>query len=134
MPNIIINILRQDGSKQDSATRTFRFQTPRTVGEMDPEVWQIQDCIGLIHKKSEEIQINSSVYAMGDSTDDVLTTFVFHEEGDDLKYDKVKEKFDQYFTVRRNVIYERAKFNKAGGTGASGAAAAAPLFRPSLKF
>ena len=51
-------------------------------------------------------------YAMGDSAYDVLTTFVFDEEGDDLKYDKVKEKFDQYFTVRRNVIYERAKFNQ----------------------
>ena len=33
-------------------------------------------------------------------------------EGDRLKYDKVKEKFDQYFLVRRNVIYERAKFNQ----------------------
>lgn len=43
---------------------------------------------------------------------DVLTTLVFDEEGDDLKYDKVKEKFDQYFTIKRNVIYERAKFNQ----------------------
>lgn len=85
---------------------------PRTVGEMDPEVWQIQDCIGLAQEVREEIQVNSLLYAMGDSAYDVLTTFVFDEEGDDLKYDKVKEKFDQYFTVRRNVIYERAKFNQ----------------------
>ena len=59
-----------------------------------------------LHKKSEEIQVNSLLYAMGDSADDVLTMFVFDEEGDDLKYDKVKGKFDQYFTVRRNVIYK----------------------------
>lgn len=85
---------------------------PRTVREMDPEVWQIQDCIGLAQEVREEIQVNSLLYAMGDSAYDVLTTFVFDEEGDDLKYDKVKEKFDQYFTVRRNVIYERAKFNQ----------------------
>ena len=28
------------------------------------------------------------------------------------KYAKVKEKFDNHFIVRRNVIFERAKFNK----------------------
>ena len=54
-----------------------------------------------LHKKSEEIQVNSLIYAMGPSADDVLTTF-----------DVVKLKFDQYFNVRRNVIYERAKFNQ----------------------
>ena len=65
-----------------------------------------------LHKKSEEIQVNTLLYAMGDAADDVMTTFVFGDEGDRLKYDKVKEKFDQYFLVRRNVIYERAKFNQ----------------------
>ena len=59
-----------------------------------------------LHKKSEEIQINSFLYTMGDAADDVLTTFIFEDVGDNLKYDKVKEKFDQYFTVWRNVIYE----------------------------
>ena len=34
---------------------------------------------------------------MGDAAADVMTTFVFGDEGDRLKYDKVKEKFDQYF-------------------------------------
>ena len=65
-----------------------------------------------LHRKSEEIQVNTLLYAMGDAADDVMTTFVFGDEGDRLKYDKVKEKFDQYFLVRRNVIYERAKFNQ----------------------
>ena len=65
-----------------------------------------------LHKKSEEIQVNTLLYAMGDAADDVMTTFMFGDEGDRLKYDKVKEKFDQYFLVRRNVIYERAKFNQ----------------------
>ena len=65
-----------------------------------------------LHKKSEEVQVNTLLYAMGDAADDVMTTFMFGDEGDRLKYDKVKEKFDQYFLVRRNVIYERAKFNQ----------------------
>ena len=65
-----------------------------------------------LNKKSEEVQVNTLLYAMGDATDDVMTTFMFGDEGDRLKYDKVKEKFDQCFLVRRNVIYERAKFNQ----------------------
>ena len=32
-----------------------------------------------LHKKSEEIQVNSLIYAMGPSADDVLTTFEFDE-------------------------------------------------------
>ena len=64
-----------------------------------------------LHKESEEIQVNSLIYAMGPSADDVLTTFEF-DEGEEAKFDIVKLKFDQYFNVRRNVIYERAKFNQ----------------------
>ena len=48
---------------------------------------------------------------MGPSADDVLTTFEF-DEGEEIKFDVVKAKFNQYFNVRRNVIYERAKFNQ----------------------
>ena len=36
------------------------------------------------------------------------STFV---EGNETNYAKVKEKFDQHFIVKRNVIFERAKFN-----------------------
>ena len=32
-------------------------------------------------------------------------------EGNETNYVKVKEKFDQHFIVKRNVIFERAKFN-----------------------
>ena len=33
-------------------------------------------------------------------------------EADRKKYDSVVEKFDSFFNVRRNVIYERARFNR----------------------
>lgn len=32
------------------------------------------------------------------------------------KYNKVLEKFDKFFKVRHNVIFERAHFNKTGET------------------
>ena len=47
---------------------------------------------------------------MGDEADDIFKSFTF-AEGDEKKYSKVKEKFDQHFVIKRNVIFERAKFN-----------------------
>lgn len=45
---------------------------------------------------------------MGDEADDILSSFGLSE--DDQK-DMVKVKLDTHFIKRRNVIYERAKFN-----------------------
>ena len=64
-----------------------------------------------LDKKSEEKQVNALVYAMGDEADDILRSFHL-SEADAKKYKTVKEKFDEYFISRRNVIYERAKFNQ----------------------
>ena len=65
-----------------------------------------------LYMKDEEIQVNSLLYTMGDEADDVLASFIFDTPDDKGKYDKVKEKFDHHFVVRRNTIYERAKFNQ----------------------
>ena len=47
---------------------------------------------------------------MGDEADDILLSFNLSEE--DLKrYEVVKSKFENHFITKRNVIYERAKFN-----------------------
>ena len=37
-----------------------------------------------------------------------MKMFVFKNEEDRLKKDKIKEKFDQYFLLWRSIIYERA--------------------------
>ena len=50
------------------------------------------------------------IYCMGDEADDTVKSFTF-AEGDEKKYAKVKEKFDQHFIIKRNVIFEHAKFN-----------------------
>ena len=65
--------------------------------------------------KSEENQVNTLVYSMGDKADDVLQSFNLSEE-DSKKYKTVKDKFDAHFVKRRNTIYERAKFNPLGPT------------------
>ena len=57
--------------------------------------------------KSDE---NHLVYAMGEEVDDILRSFHLSTE-DSKKYDSVKQGFENYFIKKRNVIYERTKFN-----------------------
>ena len=47
---------------------------------------------------------------MGDEADDIFKSFTF-AKGEEKKYEKVKDKLDQHFIIKRNVIFERAKFN-----------------------
>ena len=68
-------------------------------------------CASGLDKKSQEIQVNTLVYSMGDEADDILSSFHLSSE-DKVKYDVVKENFEGYFVKRRNVIFERAKFNQ----------------------
>ena len=51
------------------------------------------------------------LYCMGEESGDVLTTTKI-EEADRQKYDKVIYKFDGFIKVRRNTVFERAKFNR----------------------
>ena len=55
-------------------------------------------------EKSEETQINTLIYSMGDKAEDLLQTFSLSQE-DAKKYSKVIEKFDSHSIQRRNVIY-----------------------------
>ena len=47
---------------------------------------------------------------MGDKADDILSSFGLSEDNQ-KKYSVIKDKFDSYFVKRRNVIFERVKFN-----------------------
>ena len=47
---------------------------------------------------------------MGDEADDISKSFTLARE-EERKYGKVKDKLGQHFIIKRNVIFERAKFN-----------------------
>ena len=47
---------------------------------------------------------------MGDEAEDILASFELSEE-DAKKFKTVEKKFDDHFNPRRNIIFERAKFN-----------------------
>lgn len=48
---------------------------------------------------------------MGEDAEDTLTS-TYITTDDRKKYDAVLKKFDEFFGVRRNVIFERARFNR----------------------
>ena len=61
--------------------------------------------------KEEETQVSNLIYCMGDEADDILRSFGLSAD-DSKKYSVVKGKFESHFVPRRNVIFERAKFNQ----------------------
>ena len=63
-----------------------------------------------LNKKDEESQVNTLIYSMGDEADDILQSFVMSAD-DKKKYNAVKSKFEEHFIIKRNVIFERARFN-----------------------
>ena len=97
---------------------TFQVVVPDSFDVHCPDDWpkwirrfeRFRQASGLVHK-AEEKQVNALIYTMGDVADDILSLFGLTED-DKKVYETVKEKFDSYFVKRRNVIFERAKFNR----------------------
>ena len=97
---------------------TYQVPAPPNFTFRQPEEWskwmrrfkRFRQTLDL-DKKTDEKQVNALIYAMGDEADNILKSFHL-SDGDLKKYKTVKEKFDEYFIRRRNVIYDRAKFNQ----------------------
>lgn len=54
--------------------------------------------------------MNTLIYSMSNEADDIVMSFgLITEEA--KQYNMVKGKFEAHFVVKRNVIFERAKFN-----------------------
>ena len=62
-------------------------------------------------KEDESRRVSTLLYCLGNEAHNVLTSMGVSAE-DKKVYAKVLEKFDRYFDVRKNVIFERARFNK----------------------
>ena len=96
---------------------THTIAPPAPFNFKNPQEWPKwiqcfeQYCISTkLNEQDEVLQINIMIYCMGGEADDIVKGFTF-VEGDRKKYAKVKEKFDQHFIIKRNVIFKRAKFN-----------------------
>jgi len=96
----------------------FSIQAPEQFNFNNPDQWpnwsrrfERYRLASKLTNEEEKNQVNTLMYLLGDKADDILTSFQLSEE-DSAKYKVVKTKFDEYFEVRTNVIYERVLFNK----------------------
>ena len=59
---------------------------------------------------SADQQVSTLLYSMGEEADDVVSSTNITEE-ERRVYATVMGKFEGFFKVRKNVIFERARFN-----------------------
>ena len=88
----------------------FDFKRPDAWPRWKRRFEQYLTATGL-DKEEDARKISTLLYCLGEESDDVLTSTNI-TEADRKKYDAVVGKFDSFFNVRRNVIYERARFNR----------------------
>ncbi|UYV69327.1 K02A2.6-like, partial [Cordylochernes scorpioides] len=89
---------------------TFDFSTPNEWPKWRKRFERYLVVSGM-KKKVEADKIDLFMYLMGDRADDIFRTFKFEKEEEATKIDSVLKAFDSHFCVRKNIIYERAKFN-----------------------
>ena len=88
----------------------FNFKCPDAWPKWKRHFQQYLTATGL--DKEEDAQKTSTLlYCLGEESKDVLTSTNI-TEANHKKYDAVVEKFDSFFNIRRNVIYEHARFNR----------------------
>ncbi|UYV79296.1 hypothetical protein LAZ67_17001982 [Cordylochernes scorpioides] len=90
--------------------KTFDFSTPNEWPKWRKRFERYLVVSGM-KKKEEADKIDLFMYLMGDRADDIFRTFKFEKEEEATKIDSVLKAFDSHFCVRKNIIYERAKFN-----------------------
>ena len=97
---------------------TFQIAPPEQFNFNQPNEWpkwiclfeRFRDASGL-SEKDEVHQVNTLVYCMGDTVDDILYSLGLTSDEKKV-YVMVKTKFESHFVKRRNVIFEHCKFNQ----------------------
>uniref|UniRef100_A0A3Q2PV31 Uncharacterized protein n=1 Tax=Fundulus heteroclitus TaxID=8078 RepID=A0A3Q2PV31_FUNHE len=56
-------------------------------------------------------KVSTFIYCMGDEADDILQDQAL-SNAQRQQYEAVKDTFETYFVPRKNVIYERARYNQ----------------------
>lgn len=97
---------------------TFSIQPPEAFDFSKPQDWERWirrferfRLASNLHLSSQANQVNTLIYCMGDEADDILRGQAL-SDAERQQYGAVKDSFATYFVPRKNVIYERARFNQ----------------------
>ena len=89
---------------------SFQISLPEQFNIDQPENWapwirryERYRLASKLNDESEKSQVNMLMYLLGDKADIISSSFRLNEEQTNL-YDTVKQKFQEYFNVRHNVI------------------------------
>ena len=99
-------------SFQVTPLEQFNFYRPNEWPKWVRRFERFRETSGLSDKPQSN-QVNALLYCMGDAAEDIFRSFKLdetHKEHED--YQLVKTCFEKHFVKRRNVIFERARFNK----------------------
>ena len=96
---------------------SLRLEPPASFPFSRPDEWpqwkwqfeQFRLASGLSAEEDVR-QISTLLYCMGDEAEDTLASTNVSED-DRKEYSRVIAKFDAFFKVRKNIIFERARFN-----------------------
>ena len=101
-------------------TTSLQLQPPEAFSFSKPEGWphwkrrflQFRSASGLATAPDAQ-QTSTLLYCLGEEAEDVLKS-AGAKDADKATVDKIIKKFDEFFATRRNIIYERARFNLIG--------------------
>ena len=89
---------------------SFNFRNPDEWQKWRKRFEQFRSASGL-SQENEPRQVSTLLYCLGEEAEDVLASANITED-DRKKYESVLAKLDEFLKVRRNVIFERARFNQ----------------------
>ncbi|KAJ8879061.1 hypothetical protein PR048_019667 [Dryococelus australis] len=72
-----------------------------------PEEWGL---VSGLSEKSGEMQVSTLIYILGQEARDIMNSFNLSDK-ESASYEAVVKRFKSHFIPKRNVIYERVKFN-----------------------
>ena len=90
--------------------KQFNFSNPNDWPRWKKRFQQFHDASGL-SAESEKRQVSTLFYCLGEDADDVLVLTNVAED-EHKRYKDIMAKFDDHFKIHRNLIFERARFNK----------------------
>jgi len=96
----------------------FQFTHPESFDFARQETWEKWfqrfesfRSASSLGSKAGEVKVNTLIYCMGGEAEDILDSLNL-SDADRKKYKNVTEALQKYFVPKRNVIFERAKFNQ----------------------
>lgn len=97
--------------------QVFGIHLPAEFDFQKPELWEIwikwfmrYISVTNMTNRSDKEKIDLLCYTMGKKAEEILNQ-VMPEVTSQTTFDAVKQKFDTYFSPKRNIVFERHKFN-----------------------